>query len=643
MQLLPHWPRRLACLSVVAALGAAFGPSLASELGFAASTTRDVRTTVLAQVEPRSRLPRPNSEVLPRERSAPRASVPAEAAAAISAGRRYELNPTTLFDRSDHGEIREMGQSELTSNKPVPLTVMREVGGFRREWKSLPLPGLEQAPPFLNCRYQAIDRSGPDGADIIQRDVKFWFEARPVIPNAQLHEALSELKVADVAMDRCPLTWGEAVTAAMGESVWSQVQLRPMPGRARPGTSTTVVSAAEPVEPARAVQAPPARPLSDNPIQRCDQLASHPADPEAHAPGLTEEHLQEAPATQACEQALQLFPDAPRLSFQLARAYLKAGRQEEGIERLLAAARQGHGASLAYLGDIHLNGGPAIEPDPAAARALYQRALEFGFEPARQMLAEFEDFTAQVAQAEKEERGGGAAEAKQGGTPRLPTVPPGTEYKVPGVMNPTLAGDLNAVEHNEIWSKFFLIDVASTIGYYCRSEFSNDRLDALTVSASTSMIDRTTAGGMALLLDAAEQLMLQMGRPEAAAALERRELEVGEQVILQRAEEAAHDGIVLLSRHGCASPQLKAFGQHAVAFIEGQGAPPINTEQIFQSCNRYNNKAQNHIGRQFCHCVTRKILTARVTRAERIGLASNFPPNAQKIANRQLDHFQSCR
>lgn len=594
-------------------------------------------------------LPRPRSAGVPvNEQVRSRSMVPGGQALPPATGpRRYALNLASLIDRREGGEIQAMGSSQISSNKPVPLTVMRQ-SGYRGEWSSVPLQGLESQPPFLNCRYELIDRTNPGGADIIQRDVKFWYQQRPGVPSASLYAALIELKIADVAVESCPANWGQALSAAMGEDVWAQVQVRANPNLAKAQAESAKRQAEAAAQQAAAALAASqlattsesGRPLS--PVERCDRSAAHAEDPEALAEGVTDAQLDVAFVTAACEEALKLDPGSPRLAFQLARAYIKANRLEDAVEKLLLAANQGHGGALAYLADLHIDGAPGIEADPLTARLLYEKAAQAGFEPAKKVLAEFEDYTERLAAAEKEEKSGSATVAS-GGRPPLPHVPPGTQYRVSRVIDNIMKGDLNAVAYTEPWSKYYLIEVASTIGYFCQAEYSQEQIQDLNRRAALSDIDMSSGGGMVVLLNAAERLIVTMANPALAAELERREEMAGEEVILNRAEEAAHDGIVFLSRNGCAGEAMKTFKVNAANFIDGADSPRLNADTVFKSCNVHNNKSNSRLGMEFCACITRKLANARMTRAERIGLMTNFPPAAQSIVNKQLDDFQSCR
>ncbi len=149
-------------------------------------------------------------------------------------------------------------------------------------------------------------------------------------------------------------------------------------------------------------------------VTECDRLAAHPSDPDAVSAGVSDEQIDALSVIAACEAAVRTDP-TPRLQFQLARGYLKADRIEDAIEQFVAAAEQGHGGALAYLGDFHLEGVPGIEADPILARSLYQRAVEAGFAPAKAVLDQFEDYTEQFAQVEREEQIAGKAKTTSSG------------------------------------------------------------------------------------------------------------------------------------------------------------------------------------------------------------------------------------
>lgn len=84
---------------------------------------------------------------------------------------------------------------------------------------------------------------------------------------------------------------------------------------------------------------PRARGAPAVPASQCDRLAAHLNDPDAKAKGVGEDKLDTQAVINACEAEVAGGPASPRLAFQLARGYLKAGRVEDAIEQLVAAAR----------------------------------------------------------------------------------------------------------------------------------------------------------------------------------------------------------------------------------------------------------------------------------------------------------------
>lgn len=128
----------------------------------------------------------------------------------------------------------------------------------------------------------------------------------------------------------------------------------------------------------------PAAPEVDH-VELCDKLASHPDDPEKPAgiAGVEDDRVDAAAAIRTCQEAIEEEPDEPRLRFQLARAYLFTDRNEDALDLLVEAAKEGHGGSLAYLGDVMLYGAGGLESEPDIAKSLYLHAAEAGFKPAK--------------------------------------------------------------------------------------------------------------------------------------------------------------------------------------------------------------------------------------------------------------------
>jgi hypothetical protein len=113
-------------------------------------------------------------------------------------------------------------------------------------------------------------------------------------------------------------------------------------------------------------------------VTECDILAAHPNDPERMAEGVADDLIVPRLAIMACEDALTHEEDEPRFAFQLGRALLAVGREEEAVESFRTAAEQGHAAAWAYLGDVY-QFGLGAETNGRLAFEAYTNAVEAGF------------------------------------------------------------------------------------------------------------------------------------------------------------------------------------------------------------------------------------------------------------------------
>ena len=142
---------------------------------------------------------------------------------------------------------------------------------------------------------------------------------------------------------------------------------------------------------------------------KCDELASHPGDPDRYLAGVPDDQLAPGPAREACERAVRLNPDVARLWFQLGRSYGSVGRDADAFKAFNEAARRGHAAAKKYLGDAYFvgRGLPTGENQSAQrALALYRQAAEGRFKDAliaiREVEAKIRDDAAAAARAQAE-------------------------------------------------------------------------------------------------------------------------------------------------------------------------------------------------------------------------------------------------
>jgi TPR repeat protein len=363
---------------------------------------------------------------------------------------------------------------------------------------------------------------------------------------------------------------------------------------------------------------------------RCDRLAAHLNDPEARAAGVGDDALDADAVVGVCGAEAAADPAAARLSFQLARGYLKAGRAEEAVESLVAAAKGGHGGALAYLGDIYLDGAAGLEADPALAHALYRQASAAGFAPARAMLAQFEDYTERAAAVDDAEASGASESAA--------APPDDVKFLNPEIVDNVIRGELDAVPYGELYTKMYLVHMAENISGECGEQFSGAQIDALKRDAALKSVDMTPESGLAMLMGALMGAAHMTQNPEAF---------LGQQIKAAQEQDrlptdAMKDAFALMRRHPCGSRELGQFSRNVVSYVRNEGAPRMSTNQMFASCQQEARPTGRYDAKNFCMCFVSAMSQAAVSRADRKGLASDFWPTAQRMMSKNPQPYAMC-
>ncbi|MFZ3287772.1 MAG: lysozyme inhibitor LprI family protein [Telluria sp.] len=393
-----------------------------------------------------------------------------------------------------------------------------------------------------------------------------------------------------------------------------------------------------PLAPPPQVQAPASQPSAStgktpNLAQECDALAAHPDDPEAFTAGISDEKLNAPTAILACEAAVKAEPQTPRLHFQLARGYLKANNIESAIEQLIAAGEQGHGAALAFLADLHVEGAPGIDADPALARSLYERAVASGFQPAKKILAEFEDKTDEYAKTEAEEN----VAVKTTGATNSAILKP---YVVPGIVDNIYNRKFDDIEYREGWVKEYLFNIADNIRAICESNFTQREVDNLKAAAGAdhyrvgeAAVGAAIMGGMAVLADLFKNPGAYMQEAASSGSASEDPFDL-----------AMKDTEALFQRHMCKTPGLAQFSKNLKAFVENDEAPLPAPDAIMNACLS-NPPPSKYNPTDFCLCFVGGLDKARVSQVHRKNLVKNFREAAIAIMtiDRNVSQFRGCR
>ena len=263
-----------------------------------------------------------------------------------------------------------------------------------------------------------------------------------------------------------------------------------------------------------------------NAVDTCDMLGAHPDDPEkpASVKGVQDEAVDTARTIGACTQAIKEEPAEPRLKFQLARAYLFADRNEEAIDLLVAAAQEGHGAALAYLGDIMLYGAGGLESEPEVAKSLYLHAVEAGFKPAAQLAADI------VADAKPD-----ATQKKQGPV----------KFYYPAFVNAMMAGERpRSQKHTHGELMIYASNSIAGVRHQCPGTVPNRDWAQLLMRASLVYFKKSPAEALAV----------------SAAGNQGQYDEL--------IQDAMDDGYSVAVSKGCNASETKNFVNAAVAYLE---------------------------------------------------------------------------
>lgn len=113
-------------------------------------------------------------------------------------------------------------------------------------------------------------------------------------------------------------------------------------------------------------------------VTPCDLAAAHGADPDAIAPGVSQDGMDLAQAAEACEAAVAADPDNPRLRYQLARVYVYSGHPDKAEPHWEVPLAAEYPQALFVRGYMLVLASDAGSPDACTAEGLLRRSAQYG-------------------------------------------------------------------------------------------------------------------------------------------------------------------------------------------------------------------------------------------------------------------------
>ncbi len=197
--------------------------------------------------------------------------------------------------------------------------------------------------------------------------------AKPASPDKEENSTTQKATIAPVEENAKPVE--EAVTPV--EEKEQQAEAPKTPVKTLDLKGTIPDTAVEPVAPDASPSVATAPKPSAADINECDRLAAHPFDPDAKSEGVPYASLKANDVIEACQQAIDMFPDEARFYSQLTRGLHKAGKLKKAVEVTRKGAELGSGHSMAFLAVMYQQG-QAVPKDQAKALEWFEKAAAAG-------------------------------------------------------------------------------------------------------------------------------------------------------------------------------------------------------------------------------------------------------------------------
>ena len=113
-------------------------------------------------------------------------------------------------------------------------------------------------------------------------------------------------------------------------------------------------------------------------VTECDLQTSHGLDPFHVAPPVSRSTMDFEKAQAACEAAVKLDPENPRLNYQLGRVYGYSGQWEKAMPYRLKAVEAEYPQSLFVIGYLYFTGTTIDEKNPCKTVTMWRRGAQLG-------------------------------------------------------------------------------------------------------------------------------------------------------------------------------------------------------------------------------------------------------------------------
>nr|WP_321445165.1 hypothetical protein [uncultured Cohaesibacter sp.] len=312
----------------------------------------------------------PDADVIKTEPAAPVAKAPVAKAPMAKAAEQKA---------SEQAVAKKDEQAAQTAKSSAPQTSAPAANEMPTEKKtpeapSEPVAAVKSPEPASSDKTEVDEKApvAPD-ANMLEGEGAKTETAKPAAPEKEETSTTPKAEIAPVEEKAKPVE--EAVPPIEEKKEQAEAPKAPLEALDLKGTIPDV--AVEPVAPDASPSVAMVPKPSAEDINECDRLAAHPFDPDAKGEGVPYASLKANDVIEACQQAIDMFPDEARFYSQLTRGLHKAGKFRKAVEATRKGAELGSGHSMAFLAVMYQQG-QAVPKDQSKALEWFEKAAAAG-------------------------------------------------------------------------------------------------------------------------------------------------------------------------------------------------------------------------------------------------------------------------